>query len=49
MFKLLFHPDVQKEVIESVTWYESQAYGLGQDFMAELEQSYQAILELPEV
>lgn len=49
MPKLLFHPDVQKEVVGSFVWYESQAYGLGQDFITELEKSYQAILELPDV
>ncbi len=49
MPRLLFHPDVQKEIVESFMWYETQAYGLGQDLIVELEQSYQAILELPEI
>lgn len=47
MPKITFHPDVVKEVKSSYLWYEKQANGLGEDYLAELEISYQAIVELP--
>jgi hypothetical protein len=34
---LEFHPDVEKEVLASYSWYEKQAPGLGEDFLSELE------------
>ena len=36
------------EVAESYGWYQEMAQGLGDDFLTELEESYQAILELPD-
>ncbi len=47
MHKLIFHPDVEHEIHASYEWYESQAVGLGDDFISELETTYQAIIELP--
>ncbi len=47
MAGILFHPDVFLEVKEAYDWYENQAYGLGDDFMQELQAAYQSILELP--
>ena len=47
MVGILFHPDVFLEVKEAYDWYENQAYGLGDDFMQELQAAYQSILELP--
>lgn len=49
MKQLIFHPDVLEEVKRSYQWYQSKAEGLGDDFVSELEGSYQAILEFPEV
>ena len=34
---LEFHPDVEKEVLASYSWYEKQAPGLGEDFLSELD------------
>ena len=47
MPQLIFHPDVALEVKASYSWYQLQAEGLGDDFMAELESAYTAIMELP--
>ena len=45
---MIFHPDVEDEVSVSYNWYEAQSEGLGEDFLRELEYSYQTIKELPE-
>jgi plasmid stabilization system protein ParE len=47
MPKLVFHPDIASEIKASYTWYQEQAVGLGDDFIAELESAYEAITELP--
>lgn len=47
MPQLIFHPDVASEVRDSYVWYQSQANGLGEDFLNELEGSFLAITELP--
>jgi len=47
MHKIIFHPDVEYEVEESCEWYENQSFGLGDDFLNELEEPYQTIIELP--
>ncbi|MGB0495224.1 MAG: type II toxin-antitoxin system RelE/ParE family toxin [Kangiellaceae bacterium] len=48
MQNIIFHPEIENEVKSSYDWYQSQAKGLGDDFLNELETSYQAIIELPE-
>ena len=45
--RLIFHPEVKEEVKASYDWYQEQAEGLGDDFLNELEASYDAICELP--
>jgi len=45
MVNLFFHPDVSSEIKASYDWYQEQADGLGEDFLNELEYSYQAIVE----
>ncbi len=47
MPKIIFHPDVVHEIKASYEWYQNQAEGLGDDFIAELESAYEAITELP--
>ena len=49
MSKITFHPDVVKEVKSSYIWYQDKAKGLGDDYLTELETSYQAIVELPNI
>lgn len=48
MNDILFHPEVRLDIVESYSFYESQSQGLGDDFVVELEQAYQAIVDLPE-
>ena len=48
MAELSFHPAIYGEVQEAYSWYEEQAAGLGDDFIAELEASYESIKSLPE-
>ena len=48
MFRLKFHPDVSFEIKASYDWYQEQSDGLGEDFLNELESSYEAIIELAE-
>lgn len=33
MLEILFHPDVALEIKASYEWYESQAEGLGEDYL----------------
>ena len=47
MLNIEFHPDVAKEIKSSYQWYQNQADGLGQDYLSELESSFQTIRELP--
>ena len=49
MKNVYFHPEVARDIREPVVWYESQAKGLGGDFINELESAYEAIAELPGV
>jgi plasmid stabilization system protein ParE len=48
MPKIVFHPEIASEIKASYNWYQEQATGLGDDFIAELEAVYDAITELPE-
>lgn len=49
MRKLVFHPDIKIEIKESYQWYESNAEGLGEDFIAELESGFKIIKESPDI
>jgi hypothetical protein len=48
MPRIVFHPEIASEIKASYNWYQEQAAGLGDDFIAELESGYDAITELPE-
>jgi len=48
LLQLKFHPAVASEIKSSYIWYQSQAIGLGENLLGELESAYEAILELPE-
>jgi len=43
MPKLLFHPEIDIDIKESYLWYNEQKYGLGDEFMEELETFYSKI------
>ncbi len=36
-YSISFHPEAEKEYLESVKWYESALSGLGDDFINEIE------------
>lgn len=44
---LVFHPDVQDEVDEAHRWYEQKQTGLGDDFLAALEEVYARLQKMP--
>jgi len=47
MLQIKFHPDVSIDIKDSYKWYEEQSIGLGEDFLEEIESSYQAIIDFP--
>ena len=47
MSPLRFHPDVQQELRDAYLWFESNAEGLGEDLLQELDQSYLVIQQIP--
>ncbi len=46
---LVFHPDVQPEVDDAYRWYEQQRSGLGDDFLAAVEEVFDRLRRIPEV
>lgn len=45
MINVYFHPEVALDIRVSFFWYESQAKGLGDDFINDLESAYETIAE----
>jgi plasmid stabilization system protein ParE len=45
---VVFHPDVQGEIDASYRWYEQQQFGLGDDFLAALDEVFRRIEQTPE-
>jgi plasmid stabilization system protein ParE len=46
---LTFHPDVHDEVDEGYRWYEQKQPGLGDDFLAALDEVFARLRQTPEV
>lgn len=46
---LVFHPAVQDEIEDAHQWYEQQQPGLGQDFLAALDETFNRMQQMPEV
>ena len=42
-----FHPEAQDEFISAAQFYESQAGGLGLDFILTVQRTYERLLEFP--
>jgi plasmid stabilization system protein ParE len=42
-----FHPDAQTEFVSAARFYENQTTGLGLDFMATVQRTYERLLEFP--
>ena len=36
-YSIIFHPEAEKEYLDSVKWYEDSLIGLGKEFVAEVE------------
>lgn len=45
---LAFHPDVKDEMDDAYRWYERQKPGLGDDFVAAIEEVFQRISVMPQ-
>ncbi len=45
---LVFHPDVQGEMDEAYRWYEQQQAGLGDDFLAAIEEVFARLRQTPQ-
>ncbi|MBI1913567.1 MAG: type II toxin-antitoxin system RelE/ParE family toxin [Planctomycetes bacterium] len=45
---LVFHPDVQGEVDEAYRWYDQQQAGLGDDFLAAIENVFARLRQTPQ-
>lgn len=46
--QIRFHPDVEKEVEDAVDWYSGLSKRLGDEFLRDLEQSLERIINFPE-
>jgi plasmid stabilization system protein ParE len=44
-----FHPDAQDELISAAQFYERQAEGLGADFIATVQRTYERLPESPAI
>lgn len=47
MTKVVFLPEAEMEMLEAAKFYESQASGLGVDYISEVEHAVRAIAESP--
>ncbi len=47
MKPVVFLPEAEQEMLEAAIYYQSQASGLGVDYLSEVEQAVQAIAESP--
>lgn len=43
----VLHPEAYDDIIDAVTWYEEQAAGLGERFLAALERTLERATERP--
>ena len=42
-----FLPEAEQEMLEAASYYESQAAGLGEDYLSEIERAVASIAEFP--
>ena len=47
MKPVAFLPEAEQEMLEAARYYESQAAGLGEDYLSEIERAVAAIAESP--
>ena len=48
MKSIIFLPEAEEEMYEAARYYESQASGLGVDYLSEVERAVASITEFPE-
>ncbi len=46
---LVFHPQVDDDIKEAFRWYETQRHGLGDDFIAAIEEVLQRVQKIPKI
>lgn len=46
---LVFHPVVGGEIEDAYNWYEQQQVGLGDEFLAALDEAFRRLQEAPEM
>jgi plasmid stabilization system protein ParE len=46
---VVFHPAVHADVDDAYRWYEQQRTGLGDDFLAAIEELFQRISQMPKM
>lgn len=47
MMHVVFLPEAEQEMLEAASYYQSQATGLGVDFLSEVERAVKSIAEFP--
>ena len=47
--RLIIEPAAERELDVAIAWYEAQSCGLGQRFLARVDQALQSISEFPEM
>ncbi|WP_316812918.1 type II toxin-antitoxin system RelE/ParE family toxin [Pedobacter heparinus] len=47
-YKIIFHPDIQDQLIDAGNWYEDHSEGLGDRFIATIERHIKRISNHPE-
>ncbi len=48
-FPLVFHPSVKGEIDEAFRWYEQKRPGLGDDFLAAIEEVFNRLRTMPQI
>jgi plasmid stabilization system protein ParE len=46
---LVFHADVDGEILEAYRWYEQQCAGLGDDFLVKIEEVLDGLRQTPQI
>lgn len=47
--KLIIAPEVEQDLAEAFTWYESRRAGLGEEFLSCIDACFAGIVRMPEV
>jgi plasmid stabilization system protein ParE len=47
-YKIIVQPEAQTDITESWIWYEEQRFGLGEEFISELDVVFEKLMLMPE-